>query len=105
MILQKPTIPVGSTKTSTEEMQLKMYGRVQGVFFRVTVQKWASELGLTGYAKNLVGGGVLIVAQGEREKLLELQEKCSKGPPRGHIMRMEEQWRKPQQRYSTFSIH
>ncbi len=40
-------------------------GRVQGVGFRYTAQRYANDLNLTGYAQNLDNGDVRVEVQGE----------------------------------------
>jgi len=55
-------------------------GRVQGVFFRDNTRKRAIELGLNGYAKNLLDGNVEVVAEGDENKIKELIEFIRKGP-------------------------
>ena len=47
-------------------------GRVQGVGFRYTMQRYASHLGLTGWVKNLYDGNVEAYVQGEESKIIEL---------------------------------
>ncbi len=47
-------------------------GRVQGVGFRFTVQRAATDLDLRGWVKNLPDGRVEILAQGDREKITRL---------------------------------
>ncbi len=56
------------------QKQIHVYytGRVQGVGFRFTVENTACELGITGWVKNLTGGGVEIVAEGEEGVLKKL---------------------------------
>lgn len=44
-------------------------GRVQGVFYRATVARRATELGITGHARNLPDGRVEVLACGPREKV------------------------------------
>ena len=43
-------------------------GRVQGVGFRMFVQQHASELGLTGWVRNIEDGSVERESQGDPEK-------------------------------------
>ncbi|MBL8016512.1 MAG: acylphosphatase, partial [Ignavibacteria bacterium] len=45
-------------------VKIVVSGRVQGVGFRYFIARYASELGLTGYAKNLFTGEVEIIAEG-----------------------------------------
>ena len=47
-------------------------GRVQGVFYRKTVQQRARELGLTGHARNLPDGRVEVEAWGEAARVAQL---------------------------------
>ncbi|KKK89719.1 hypothetical protein LCGC14_2730290, partial [marine sediment metagenome] len=54
-------------------------GRIQGVGFRFTAQRYANEIGVTGYVKNLWSGQVEIVAEGEREKVETFLEKIKNG--------------------------
>ena len=61
-------------------IRLRVFGTVQGVFFRVTVQEWAQELGLTGYVANRPDGSIEIVAQGPSKSLEELTQRCYHGP-------------------------
>ena len=74
---------VYKTKNNTIFMKcvhLIVSGRVQGVLFRDNTRKKATELGLTGYAKNLDDGTVEVVAQGDEEKINELVDFIKKGP-------------------------
>ena len=54
-----------------ERVELKVTGRVQGVFFRQTAKEHAKNLGLTGFAKNKNDGSVTIVVEGEKDKLIQ----------------------------------
>jgi len=59
---------------------IKIYGSVQGVFFRDSAKRRADELGLKGFVKNEPDGSVLIEAEGNAENLEKLIEWCRKGP-------------------------
>ena len=56
-------------------------GVVQGVFFRVSTQARARELGLTGFARNRADGAVEVVASGNPDALRELEAWLNNGPP------------------------
>ena len=63
-------------------VQATVYGRVQGVFFRSFVSRQATQLGLTGYVRNLPDGrAVEVHAEGERKQLEELISYLKIGPP------------------------
>lgn len=55
-------------------------GRVQGVSFRAAARDKAKAQGICGYAKNLPGGQVEILAEGEDIALQEFVAWCRQGP-------------------------
>ena len=55
-------------------------GRVQGVFFRDSTRARAHELKLTGHAYNLLNGDVEVVACGDEDNVLQLQQWLLDGP-------------------------
>ena len=55
-------------------------GRVQGVGFRAFVWREASDLGLTGWARNRYDGTVEVLAVGTSDALGELQRRLLEGP-------------------------
>lgn len=61
--------------------QIKVFGRVQGVFFRHSARIHAERLGLTGWARNEDDSSVTIVAEGDTQALGDFVEWCRKGPP------------------------
>ena len=63
-----------------KHFNIKIYGRVQGVFFRESARNKAEELGINGFAKNEPDGIVYIEAEGEEEKLKEFIKWCGYGP-------------------------
>jgi acylphosphatase len=66
-------------------------GRVQGVGYRYFAQRAASELGLSGYARNLDDGRVEVYAAGPRKKLEEMAGLLSRGPRWAEVRGVEEQ--------------
>jgi len=59
-----------------KRIELKIYGEVQGVFFRAQAKKIADELGLTGYVENKSDNTVKIIAEGGEKELKNLIERC-----------------------------
>ena len=53
-------------------IKLRVFGRVQGVFFRASCQSEAKNCGLRGSVRNLPDGSVEILAFGKEDALLKL---------------------------------
>ncbi len=64
-----------------KHLDIKIYGNVQGVFFRRTAQEKARALGLGGYAKNQSDGSILIEIEGEDADVETFKVWCQEGPP------------------------
>jgi acylphosphatase len=75
-----------------KRLHLKIYGQVQGIFFRVTALEKAQKFGLIGWVKNANDGTVELTAEGEENKLNELKEWCKVGPELARVERVEEEW-------------
>ncbi len=65
-------------------------GRVQGVGFRYFVEMVASELGVTGYTRNLDDGRVEVYAIGTKQQLSELSGYLWRGPRWATVRGVEE---------------
>ncbi len=61
-------------------MKCRVSGRVQGVWFRASAQKEATNLGITGWAKNLEDGSVAVFACGTVEQLNQFHNWLKHGP-------------------------
>lgn len=86
-------------------VKVTVYGRVQGVFFRAFVSRWAEELGLTGYVWNLPGGNsVEVQAEGERQKIAQLIRHVEIGPPGARVIKVVTHWSGYTGKYSDFRI-
>ncbi len=68
-----------------ERLTAYVHGLVQGVGFRWWTRSRALELGLTGYAKNLYDGRVLVVAEGPRPALDALVAQLRSGTTAGRV--------------------
>jgi len=55
-------------------------GRVQGVFYRASAQRYALSLGLSGWVRNRRDGKVELLACGEEPALAELEKWLEIGP-------------------------
>jgi acylphosphatase len=64
-------------------------GRVQGVFYRASTRQKATELGCTGYARNLSDGRVEVLAVGEPPAVQSLLDWLWRGPPASEVKLVE----------------
>lgn len=87
-----------------EEWLIKIGGIVQGVGYRAFAQRKASQLGITGFARNLPDGSVEVLAQGDSELLRRLVEYLHEGPSLASIDNIEIAKRAPSSLYKEFRI-
>lgn len=71
-------------------VKIKIYGKVQGVFFRVSAQEKAKELGIISReTKNMSDGSVEVVIEGEEEKIKKFIDWCKVGPEMAEVEKVE----------------
>ena len=72
-------------KMSVKSIEISVFGRVQGVWFRKYTQEKAKELGIGGWVKNERDGSVKIHATGETAQLEKFKAWCHRGSPKSHV--------------------
>lgn len=68
-----------------QHINIKIYGLVQGVFFRATAKEQADKLGITGFVENKPNSSVYIEAEGEENNLNKFVKWCNKGPSMARV--------------------
>jgi acylphosphatase len=66
-------------------------GRVQGVGFRNFVQHSASQIGVSGFTRNLDDGRVEVFAQGNKLQMEELEAQLWRGPRWAEVQHVEKE--------------
>src|SRR5271169_1596344 len=79
-------------------------GRVQGVGYRYFAERWASQLGICGYVKNLWDGNVEVFAIGGATALEELKRQLAEGPRSARVAAIDESDEPVDTRYNRFII-
>jgi len=79
-------------------------GRVQGVGYRYFADRWASQLGILGYVKNLWDGSVEVYAIGDTIALEELKRRLAEGPRSARVINVTESDEPVDKRYNRFII-
>jgi acylphosphatase len=69
--------------------RVRVYGEVQGVFFRDSCRQEASRLGVAGWARNANDGSVEAVFEGDVEAVEAMCRWCQVGPSRARVERVE----------------
>lgn len=69
--------------------KIKIYGKVQGIFFRASAKEQADKLGIVGFAQNQPDGSVYIEAEGKNDNLDEFVKWCRTGPSMAKVDNIE----------------
>ena len=69
--------------------RIRVFGLVQGVFFRAWTMREAQLLGLKGWVRNRRDGSVEIVAYGEEARVEALIALCHRGPTGARVDRVQ----------------
>ncbi|MGO9482772.1 MAG: acylphosphatase [Candidatus Kryptoniota bacterium] len=77
-------------------------GLVQGVGYRFFAIRKAGTYGLKGFVKNLIDGGVEVVAEGEEGLVEELIKELRRGPISAHVSDLRIEWEKPTFEFDGF---
>ena len=64
---------------------LRIFGRVQGVYYRAWTVQTATDLGLTGWVRNRKDESVEAIATGPKDTVERLIAACYKGPERANV--------------------
>ncbi len=87
-----------------KQIILKIYGRVQGVFFRDTSHSEAKALNLSGWVRNEPDGTVALVAEGEEHDLKEFIEWCQSGSDHFKVEKVSMEWLAPTGEFDDFVV-
>jgi acylphosphatase len=85
-------------------VHLKIKGLVQGVGYRYFCYRTAVGLGLTGQARNISDGSVLVEAEGGRGELEILIKELKVGPMHASVTEIAVLWGKATGQYNSFEI-
>jgi acylphosphatase len=83
-------------------VRFRVYGRVQGVFFRASTEREADGLGLSGHALNLPDGSVEVLACGAPADVERLRRWLDHGPPMARVERVDSEPANPAEAPARF---
>jgi acylphosphatase len=85
-------------------VRLNIEGRVQGVWFRDSTRRRATELGVTGWVRNRPGGSVEVLAEGSEEAVKRLIAWCHDGPSAARVDRVKERYEPWAGEFGSFDV-
>ncbi len=78
----------GAADADVIRRHVKVSGRVQGVFFRETLRRMATDAGVGGWARNS-RDGLEAVLEGPRDEVERLVRWCRQGPPHAVVIHVQ----------------
>ena len=84
-------------------VQILVFGKVQGVFFRKHTKEKARQLQLSGFVCNRNDGSVYIEAGGSEEKIQQFINWCNQGPKAAEVVNITVNTIEPQD-FKEFDI-
>lgn len=73
----------------SQTRRLRIFGSVQGVWYRGWTVETARALGLDGWVRNRRDGSVEALVSGSQDAIDALVTRCRKGPPAARVDRVE----------------
>jgi acylphosphatase len=89
-------MPNPTPQSKLTRAHVLIFGRVQGVGYRYATVDTASQLGLTGWVRNLPDGQVEAVFEGAREIVEEMVRWCHVGPPAAVVQDVTVEYKHPE---------
>lgn len=87
-----------------ERLHVYISGRVQGVGYRQSTYAEATQLGLTGWVRNLPDGRVEAVFEGGSDLQNDMLRWCQTGPTFAHVTDVDSTWQDHERGNTTFEI-
>ena len=87
-----------------KQIKIKVFGKVQGVFFRYSTKTRADELNIKGFARNMPDDSVEIVAQADEESLNKLIEWVKQGPDSAKVEKVDVSHETSNEEFKDFII-
>lgn len=85
-------------------LNIKIFGKVQGVSFRYYASQKAQELSLCGFVRNEPDGTVYIEAEGEEKNLQKFLDWCRKGPETAKVEKVDFMFSADMKNFAEFEV-
>jgi len=68
-----------------KRLKINVYGRVQGVYYRASTERYCREHSISGFVRNEKDGSVYLEAESDESRLEQLLLWLKKGPPMAKV--------------------
>ncbi len=93
---------MNKAESVTKRAHVFIEGKVQGVGYRHFTKRNVQDIGLRGWVKNLSDGRVEAVFEGPKEQVMEMVERCKKGP--GQVDNIDLKWEEIDEKLDSFKV-
>lgn len=84
--------------------EIRVSGRVQGVWFRQSTKQTAQKLGVCGWVSNRPDGSVGAVFEGEKGAVEALVDWCRHGPEMARVDELQVHWQQATGEFGSFQV-
>ncbi|MCK4691943.1 MAG: acylphosphatase [Desulfuromonadales bacterium] len=84
--------------------EVRVTGRVQGVWFRQSTKDTAERYGVKGWCRNNPDGSVEAVLEGEETTVKAVIDWCKNGPDLARVDDLQIEWKAPNGEFDRFRI-
>ena len=85
-------------------VELRIEGKVQGVWFRASAQREARDRGLVGWVRNTSDGAVEAVVEGPRPQVEDFVAWCRQGPVGARVDDVIANWFPARVEFADFKV-
>ena len=89
---------------TTVRAEVRVSGRVQGVWFRQSTKNTAEQHGVNGWCQNSPDGSVEAVFEGEKNAVEAVVNWCKRGPDMAHVDDLQVEWKTPTGESDRFQV-
>lgn len=87
-----------------KHVKIRIFGKVQGVWFRQSAKEQADLLGVFGFVTNMPDGSMCIEAEGEEGDLQKMIAWCQRGSEGSRVESVEKNFSDELENYEGFDI-
>jgi acylphosphatase len=84
--------------------EVRVTGRVQGVWFRQSTKQTAEKYGVRGWVSNRPDGSVAAIIEGEKGAVQAVVDWCKYGPDQARVDDLQVEWSDATGEFNTFRV-